>query len=127
MLEKPIVQQRGFRNIIKDGEVIGFQVKVRSTYYRGIYLSEIFPGAMVVDGRVFPKEEVIWEVNGKEFTTKQMETEINEHWCCTVDTATLKVYVPGGLEQGYHDVEVRFNFSSSYAFGRVSCRTRNFF
>ena len=95
MLEKPIVQQRGFRNIVKDGEIIGFQVKVRSTYYRGIYLSEIFPGAMVVDGKVYPKKDVIWDVNGKEYTTDQMETETNVHWCCTNDTATLKVYVPG--------------------------------
>ena len=114
MLEKPIVQQRGFRNIVKDGEVIGFQVRVRSTYYRGIYLSEIFPGAMVVDGKKYPKEDVLWEVNGKEYTAARMETENNVHWCCTTDAATLKVYVPGGLSQGYHDVEVRFNFSSSY-------------
>ena len=31
MLEKPIVQQRGVKQIVKDGEVVGFQVKVRST------------------------------------------------------------------------------------------------
>ena len=59
MLEKEIIQQRGFRNIEKDGEVIGFQVRVRSAYYRGIYLSELFPGSMLVDGKVYPKEQVI--------------------------------------------------------------------
>ena len=114
MLEKEVIQQRGFRNIKKDGEIIGFQVRVRSLYYRGIYLSELFPGAMIVDGVVYPKEQVIWEVNGKEFTNKEMETACDEHWVCTNDAATLKVYVPGGLKQGYHDVEVRFRNMTSY-------------
>ncbi len=114
MLEKEIIQQRGFRNIEKDGEVIGFQVRVRSAYYRGIYLSELFPGSMLVDGKVYPKEQVIWEVNGKEFTNEEMKTAGDEHWVCTNDAATLKVYVPGGLKQGYHDVEVRFCNMASY-------------
>lgn len=114
MLEKDVIQQRGFHNIIKDGQVVGFQVRVRSTYYRGIYLSELFPGAMVVDGKVYPKEMVIWEINGKDFTAAEMETACNEHWCSTTDAATLKVYVPGGLESGYHDIEVRFKYTSSY-------------
>lgn len=114
MLEKDVIQQRGFHNIVKDGQVVGFQVRVRATYYRGIYLSEIFPGAMIVDGKVYPKEQVIWEINGKEFTNVEMETASNEHWCSTTDAATLKVYVPGGLEQGYHDIEVRFKYTSSY-------------
>lgn len=114
MLEKDVIQQRGFHNLVKDGQVVGFQVKVRSTYYRGIYLSELFPGAMVVDGVVYPKEQVIWEIGGTEYTTEQMKTRGDVHWCSTVDAATLKVYVPGGLAQGYHDVEVRFNYSSSY-------------
>ena len=114
MLEKDVIQQRGFHNIVKDGQAVGFQVRVRATYYRGIYLSEIFPGAMVVDGRVFPKEQIIWEINGKEFTTAEMETAYNEHWCSTTDADTLKVYIPGGLETGYHDMEVRFKYTSSY-------------
>ena len=114
MLEKDVIQQRGFHNIVKDGKVVGFQVRVRSLYYRGIYLSELFPRAMIVDGVTYPKEQVIWEINGKEYTNKEMETHGNVHWCSTTDPATLKVYIPGGLETGYHDVEVRFNYSSSY-------------
>ncbi len=115
MLEKDIIQQRGFRNLRNEaGDIVGFQVRVRSDYYRGVYLSEIFAGAMLVDGKVFPKEQVIWEINGQEFTVQEMETRADVHWCCTTDAAILKVYTPGGLAQGYHDVEVRFNFSASY-------------
>ena len=114
MLEKDVIQQRGFRNIVKNGEVVGFQVRVRATYYRGIYLSELFTGAMIVDGKVYPKEQVIWEIAGTEYTCEEMKTRGDVHWCSTSEAAVLKVYVPGGLEQGYHDVEVRFNYSASY-------------
>ena len=39
MLDKEVVQQRGFRNAYQNGQAVGFQVGHRSTYYRGIWLS----------------------------------------------------------------------------------------
>jgi hypothetical protein len=39
MLDKEVVQQRGFHNVYQNGQVVGFQVGYRSTYYRGIWLS----------------------------------------------------------------------------------------
>lgn len=114
MLEKDIIQQRGFHNIVKDGKIVGFQVCIRSTYYRGIYLSEIFAGSLIVDDRVFTKDQVIWQIDGTEYTVEEMKTRGDVHWNSTSTPAVLKVYTPGGLEEGYHDVEVRFNYSSSY-------------
>ena len=37
MLEMDVIQVRGFRNIVEGGKVTGFQFRVRSTYYRGMY------------------------------------------------------------------------------------------
>ena len=37
MLEMDVIQVRGFRNIVEGGKVTGFQFRVRSTYYRGMW------------------------------------------------------------------------------------------
>ena len=33
MLERDVIQTRGFRNIEENGEVTGFQIRVRSDYF----------------------------------------------------------------------------------------------
>ena len=113
MLESNVIQYRGFRNIVEDGKIVGFQICVRSDYYRGAWLSQLRLGRVIVDGVVYPKEEVIWEINGKEFTAEQMAQNSDEFWRIT-DVATLKIYKEGGLAQGFHDVSVRFRVIASY-------------
>lgn len=113
MLEKDVIQTRGFHNIEKDGKVIGFQFKIRSIYYRGLYASQIRPGKVTVDGEVFPKESQIWEIRGKDYTTEQMKQLRDVYWDIT-EPATIKIYKEGGLEQGYHEVGINFTYSSSY-------------
>ena len=39
MLEKEIIQEHGFRNVRKNGQIVGFQVRYRSCYYRSVWLS----------------------------------------------------------------------------------------
>lgn len=113
MLESNVIQYRGFRNIMEDGKAVGFQICVRSDYYRGVWLSQLRLGPVIVDGVTYPKEEVIWEVNGKDFTVDQMAEASGEFWRIT-DVAVLKVYKEGGLAQGFHDVSVRFRATASY-------------
>ena len=113
MLERDVIQTRGFRNIEEDGEVTGFQIRVRSDYYRGVWLSQLRPGKVVVDGHLYPKEEVTWEINGKDYTATEMAQAGDVFWRIT-DAAVLKIKKPGGLAQGFHDVEVRFAASCSY-------------
>jgi len=113
MLEKEVIQYRGFHNIYEDGECIGFQVCIRSTYYRGVWLSQIRPGRVVVDGEIFPWNTIIWVINCKEYTTDELAVSGKDFWRVT-EPATLKVKKPGGLAQGYHDVSVRFGLSASY-------------
>ncbi len=113
MLESNVIQYRGFRNIEKDGKVVGFQICIRSDYYRGVWLSQLRPGKVIVDGITYPKEEVIWEINGKDYTAAEMAKAGNDFWRIT-DVATLKIMKEGGLSQGFHDVAVRFAASCSY-------------
>lgn len=113
MLESNVIQYRGFHNIEKDGKIVGFQICVRSDYYRGVWLSQLRPGKVVVDGVTYPKEDVIWEINGKDYTVEELAEAGNDFWRIT-DVATLKVKKEGGLAQGFHDVSVRFAASCSY-------------
>ena len=62
MLESNVIQYRGFHNIVEDGKVTGFQLCIRSDYYRGVWLSQLRPGKVVVDGVTYPKESVIWQI-----------------------------------------------------------------
>lgn len=113
MLETEVIQYRGFHNIIKDGKAVGFQVCVRSDYYRGVWLSQLRPGKVVVDGITYPKEKVVWEINGKDYTVDELAKAGNDFWRIT-DVAALKIMKDGGLSQGFHDVTVRFAASCSY-------------
>ena len=107
-MEKQVIQSVGFRNIKdEDGNVTGFQFKVRLPYYRGIFLSQIRPGTLYVDGEKIEKDEIIWNINGEDFTNEEMAADFQRHWSVTTP-AVLKVKKAGGLAQGYHDLKYGF-------------------
>lgn len=113
-MEKQVIQSVGFRNT-KDaeGNVTGFQFKVRLPYYRGIFLSQIRPGTLFVDGERIEKDSITWVIDGEEYTNEEMKTNYQVHWSVT-KLAVLKVKKEGGLAQGYHDLKYGFCFTSSY-------------
>lgn len=113
MLERDVIQSVGFRNTEEAGAVTGFQFKVRLPYYRGIFLSQLRPGTLFVDGERFEREEIIWNINGKDFTFEEMKTDMDTHWSVT-KPAVIKVKKRGGLAQGYHDLTLGFCYTSSY-------------
>ena len=113
-MEKQVIQSVGFRNIKnEEGNVTGFQFKVRLPYYRGIFLSQIRPGTLYVDGEKIEKEDIVWNIKGEDFTNEEMAADFQTHWAVTTP-AVLKVKKPGGLAQGYHDLKYGFCFTSSY-------------
>lgn len=113
MLEKECIQSLGFRNFTKDNEVKGFQIKVRSIYYRGLWLSQIRPATVRVDGVTYKGDQITWGINGKEYTEEEMKNIGDVHWGIT-EPATIYVKKIGGLESGFHDLEFEYGFSSSY-------------
>jgi len=113
MLEKESIQSRGFKNTKENGKVTGFQVKIRSLYYRGLWLSQLRPAMVKVDGTSYSGDQVTWTINGKTYTQSEMALLGDVHWG-VLDTATLTVKKDGGLEPGYHDVEVSYLYSASY-------------
>ena len=116
MLEKEEIQYRGFRNIYdENGNAAGFEFCLRSTYYRGLWLSQIRAGRVIVDGEEFLADSglVTWIIRGKEYTPAQLAEENKAFWPMN-QVATIRVKKPGGLCQGYHDVAIRWAWSSSY-------------
>ena len=112
-MEKQVIQSVGFRNTKENGEVIGFQFKIRLPYYRGVYLSQLMPGTLYVDGEKFEKEEITWVLKGEEYTLDEMKEDFRTHWS-PQDLMVLKVKKAGGLSQGYHDLKYGYCFTSSY-------------
>ena len=112
-MEKQVIQSVGFRNIVENGEITGFQFKIRLPYYRGVFLSQLMPGTLFVDGERIEKEEITWVLNGEEYTNEEMHDDFRTHWNPTVPMV-LKVRKKGGLAQGYHDLKYGFCFTSSY-------------
>jgi hypothetical protein len=113
MLEKEVVQHRGFRNVEKDGEIIGFQVAIRQLGYRGAWLSQIRFDSVIVDGVEYREDVVTWTTSGIEYTVEEMKTLGRVMWPLN-ETAILTVKKPGGLEQGEHEVQVITGHIASY-------------
>ena len=113
MLEKPCIQSRGFKNVEENGKIIGFQVKIRSLYYRGLWLSQLRPATVSVDGETFSGDQITWTINGVTYTQAEMASLGDVHWGL-LDQATLTVTKEGGLESGSHDIEVSYTYSCSY-------------
>ena len=112
-MEKQVIQSVGFRNIFEDGKAVGFQFKIRLPYYRGVFLSQIKAGSLIVDGEVFTRDQYVWRVNGEEFTVEEMKGDWKRHWHPN-EPATIVVKKEGGLSQGYHDLEYHYCCTHSY-------------
>ena len=112
-MEREVIQSVGFRNIKENGKVTGFQFKIRLPYYRGIFLSQLMPGTLYVDGEKFEKEDIVWHIKGEDYTYDEMKSDYQTHWAVT-EPAVLKVKKAGGLSQGYHEITYGFCFTSSY-------------
>jgi hypothetical protein len=113
VLERHCIQQRGFRNVEQDGKIVGFQINIRLVHYRGLWLSQLRPATVTVDGETFSGDQITWTINGVTYRQSELAERGDVHWGL-LEPATLTVAKEGGLASGKHEVEVHFAFSSSY-------------
>jgi hypothetical protein len=113
MLEKELIQSRGFKNVSQGGKVIGFQVPVRTGYYRGVYLSQLRPMTITVDGEKFEGAQITWTIGGKTYAQADLAKYSDVPWQY-LEPAILTVSKPGGLKLGIHEVEAEWRVSASY-------------
>jgi hypothetical protein len=113
VLEQEIIQERGFRNVRRNGQIAGFQVRYRSCYYRSVWLSMSLGFDVSVDGEKFPRDQITVTIGGKTYTQEAMKTIADVQWPIS-EAAVLTVAKPGGLKPGVHDVEVGWGHAASY-------------
>ena len=112
MLEAHVIQTRGFRNVGGD-EPTGFQVAVRTPYYRGIWASLLEGAEVTVDGETVGADAVSWTLGGKTLSTAELAEATDTRWPFE-EAAILTVPRPGGLQPGVHQVRVSITWRWSY-------------
>lgn len=118
MLEIEVIQQKGFRNIVEDGKIVGFQVGIRQKVYRGTWLSQFRFDNLTVDGERFGPEDVTFLISGIEYTYEEMANKDRIMWPRD-EAAYIRVKKEGGLATGTHTVHVSFWEIRSYLPPRV--------
>jgi hypothetical protein len=113
MLEKELIQSRGFKNISQGGKTIGFQVPFRTSYYRGVWLSLLKPATVTVDGEKFEGAQITWIIGGKTYAQADLGKYSDVNWPY-LEPAILTVSKPGGLKLGIHEVELTYSYVASY-------------
>lgn len=113
MLEKQSIQQRGFHNTLENGKVTGYQLRVRSLYYRGLWLSQIKSVSLSVDSEEIEQSKIRFSVGDKAYTLPEMKELGDVHWDI-LEPAILLVEKEGGLAPGEHTIELTIMHSSSY-------------
>ena len=114
MVDNHYVQMRGFHNLYdENGKCWGFQFCMRTKYYKGVWLSQFRTGDCIVDGVVYPKNSLIWNIQGIDYTAEEMYDKMDQYWQFA-DIATVKIKKEGGLSQGYHTIEIKFGWVSNY-------------
>ena len=113
MFDHHIICDDGFRNVEKDGAVIGFTLLARLPYYRGLGLSMIEDIAVTVDGEKMPRDSIRFSVRGRSWTLDEMETEYGDRWNFG-EKAEVTVLHPGGLTPGKHKIQLAERMRISY-------------
>lgn len=125
MLEQENIQSRGFRNLYKGNKAIGFQFQFRSSYYRGIYLSQLRPVEVKVDGETFSEDQITITYRDKTYEQKDLPNHSDVYWQI-YEPLTLNINKPGGLPLGIHEVEFGYTYAVCYSAPEEDLRWRTY-
>jgi hypothetical protein len=113
MLEEQLIQTAGFRNVGPEDGSTGFQLRVRSPYYRGLWANLIERPTVVVDGEEFEGDSIRWTLPDGDFSFAELQQSADARWPLG-HAAVLTVPRPGGLSRGIHDVTLVLRLRMSY-------------
>ena len=105
MLDRDVIQNRGFENVVEGGDVVGFQIQLRNPNYRGAAGSLLDGVQVTVDGESWDAEIPQWTLQGRTFSVDELRTSSDVRWQLD-EPAIITVAKPGGLSAGVHDIEV---------------------
>jgi hypothetical protein len=113
MYDNYMIVGEEFKNVVQNGEVVGFQLGMRMCYYRGIVLSLIGSIELSVDGETIPREAMSVTVGGKTLPVSELENEPVAKWEFG-EVGILTVRKAGGLPPGEHTLTLREHLRISY-------------
>ena len=113
MLDRDVIQNRGVRNVVVDGETVGFRFRIRMPNYRGLWGSLIEGVAVRVGDLTWDRETPRWTLQGREFTLAELSTSTDVRWQLD-EAATITVPHPGGLAPGVHHLAVDIALQAPY-------------
>jgi hypothetical protein len=108
-----VVCEDSLKNTNVNGKKLGYEFQIRLSNYRGHYLSCIEEFEVTVDGKRINSDDLSFCLNGKEFTVRQLPSLISEFWSL-IEPATIKVFAPGGLTEGEHQMDVNLMLRIPY-------------
>lgn len=114
LLERDLIQSVGFRNVRENGQITGFQLRLRMPSYRGMAASLIDGVAVRVGDLVdVPADVPLWTLQGQTYTLQQLWDGDGVRWPLE-DAAIITVPHPGGLLDGVHEVSIELRLRMSY-------------
>ncbi|MDN4476089.1 DUF6379 domain-containing protein [Demequina sp. SYSU T00192] len=113
MLDRSIIQNRGFANTFDGDRITGFQVALRNPNYRGLTSSLVDGVSVTVAGRTWTHEETSIVLQGRAFTLAELRASTGARWNAD-EVACVKVPLEGGLPRGVHDVAVDIRLRAPY-------------
>jgi sugar phosphate isomerase/epimerase len=113
MLERDIIQHRGFANTVEGSRTTGFQVVLRNPNYRGLAGSLVDGVDVTVDGRRWTHDETSVVLQGRQFTLEELRRSTDARWALE-QPAVVKVPLEGGLTPGVHAVSVGIRLRAPY-------------
>ena len=113
MLERLLVQSRGFRNTGPANSPTGFELLVRLPNYRGMRASLADGVDVTVDGEHFPHEINHLVIQGQDLTLGQLREATELRWNID-EPATVRIAKPGGLSIGVHEITVGVRIRQPY-------------
>ncbi len=115
MAARVIYKSDSFKNVEKDGKIIGYSFTFKAQYYRGITLSIVRGIDINVDGTDEKREDIRFTVNGETFTLDEMLTVVDSDYRWEFgEYATVTVLRDGGLAKGLHHIRAVQHISPSY-------------
>lgn len=120
--EKYLIVQDSLKNIVRNGETIGFELKVNLDYYHGIFLSLLNGFEITVNGDIYTNKDMTFTVHDNTYEIEELQFVRNDRWEFT-EPATLMVKKTGGLNKGTHTIEVMEELNISYF--PIPVRSRN--
>ena len=113
----PLLTHSYGRNHYEKGQKIGFSLDVRIPGYRGLPINQIQALCFTVDGQWIPDDCKYIQYDGRYFPIDQIGTgRFDNEWMWKYqDYLRVLFLIPGGIEQGEHEVEYGIALRDHYS------------